>query len=155
MPLAEHPLSLTPRATYACSRITRSLPQKQRAERGQRNQDRLHRMEHFHPYQVEMGTTEHLALQKFEPVHLALCGPIAPGQRAGSTNSGIVSTDPVDKAGQFRHMARFCSREPGVQYLHLAFFEQGDKFLAQEVDSAQVLIKGHLLNLSLLHFGEF
>lgn len=79
MLLAEHALSHTSRATYACSSVTRSLPHKQRAERGQRNQERLHRMEHFHPQQVEMGTTEHVALQKFEPVHLSLCGPIAPG----------------------------------------------------------------------------
>src|SRR6266487_90152 len=107
-PLAEHPLSHTSRATYACSSVTRSLPKSRELR-----------------------------------------------EVKGTTNSGIVSTDPVDKAGQFRHMARFCSLEPGVQCLHLVFFEQGDKFLAQEVDRAQVLVKGHLLNLSLLHFGEF
>src|SRR5438128_7318076 len=102
-----------------------------------------------------MSATKHLTLQKFEPVDMSLRGAITPRQTEGSTNSGIVSTNPVDKAAQFAHMRGFCSLEPGVQCLHLTFFEHGDKLLAQEVDGAEVLVKVHLRNLVLLHLGEF
>src|SRR5436853_7423890 len=56
-----------------------------------------------------MGTAKHLALEKFEAVDMALRGPITPGQRAGSTHSGIVSTNAVDKAAELRHTALFRS----------------------------------------------
>jgi hypothetical protein len=69
-------------------------------------------MEHFDTQQIEMGTTKHLPLQKFEPVDMALRGAITPWQAEGSANSGIVSTNPVDKAAQFGHMTRFYSLEP-------------------------------------------
>src|SRR5450755_1142900 len=101
-----------------------------------------------------MSTTKHLALQKFETVDVALRGPITPRQAASSANSGIVSTNAVDKAAQFPHAALFCSLEPGVQSLCLPFFEQGHKFLAQQVDGAEFLIQGDLFNLLLLHLGE-
>src|SRR6266446_19021 len=102
-----------------------------------------------------MSATKHLALQEFEPVDMPLRGAITPRQAEGSANSGIVSTNPVDKAAQFAHMRGFCSLQPGVQGLRLAFFEHGDKLLAQEVDGAEVLVKVHLRNLLLLHLGEF
>ena len=70
-------------------------------------------------------------------------------------HSGIVSTNPVDKAAQFGHMAGFGSLQPGVQCLHLACFEPGDKLLAQEVDGAKLLVEVHLLHLLLLHLAEF
>ena len=112
-------------------------------------------MEDFHAQQIQMGTAEHVALQKFEPVDVSLRSAITPRQGAGSVHSGIVSTNPVDKAAQFGHLTGFCSLQPGVQCLHLAFFEHGDKLLAQEVDGAEVLVAVHLRNLLLLHLGEF
>src|SRR5438876_7404914 len=101
-----------------------------------------------------MGTAKHLALEKFEAVDMALRGPITPGQRASSAHSGIVSTNAVDKAAEFRHTALFRALEPGVQCLRLPFFEQGHKFLAQQVDGAEFLIEVYLLNPLLLHLGE-
>jgi hypothetical protein len=61
-----------------------------------------------------MGTAKHLALEKFEAVDMALRGSITPRQRAGSTHSGIVSTNAVDKAAEFGHTALFRSLEPSV-----------------------------------------
>src|SRR5579859_3982013 len=102
-----------------------------------------------------MGTTEHLTLEKFEAVHMAFRRPITPRQGTRGANSSIVSTNAVDKAGKLAHMALFRSLEPRVQCLRLPFFEQGYKFLAQQVDAAQFLIEGELLNLLLLHLSEF
>src|SRR5439155_7952649 len=102
-----------------------------------------------------MSATKHLALQKFEPVDMPLRGAITPRQAESSANSGIVSTNPIDEAAQFAHMTGFCLLKPGVQCLLLAFFEHGDKLLAQEVDGAEVLVEVHLRNLLLLHLGEF
>ena len=78
-----------------------------------------------------MSATKHLALQKLEPVDMPFCGAITPRQGEGRMNSGRISTNAINKAAQFVHMARFGSHEPGVQGLHLAFFEQGDKLLAK------------------------
>src|SRR6266699_686608 len=88
--------------------------------------------------QIEMGTAEHLALQKFEPVDVSLRNAITPGQGAGSVNSGIVSTNPVDKAGEFRHLTLLCLLEPALQCLCLMLFEQRHKFLTQQIDGAEV-----------------
>src|SRR6516165_9898618 len=110
-------------------------------------------MEHFHPQKIEMSTTEHLALQKFEPIHMSFERSITPRQRASITYSGIVSTNPVHKAGEFRHVTLFRSLEPSVQHLNLTFFEQRHKFLAQQVDGAEFLMEVHVLNLLLLHPG--
>src|SRR5437588_8617400 len=98
-----------------------------------------------------MSTTKHLALQKFEPVDMSFRGAITPLRRESGANSGIIATYPVDKTGKFGHMARFGSREPGVQCLRPAFFEHGHKLLAQEVDGAEFLVEIHLLNLVLLN----
>jgi hypothetical protein len=57
-------------------------------------------MENLDAKEVKMGTTKHLPLQKFEPVDMPLRGAITPRQAEGSVNSGIVSTNPVDKAAQ-------------------------------------------------------
>ena len=70
-------------------------------------------------------------------------------------NSGIVATNAVDKAAQFRHTALFSSLEPGVQCLRLPFFEQGHKFLAQHVDDVEFVVAVYLLNLLPLHRREF
>src|SRR5258708_694344 len=102
-----------------------------------------------------MSATKHLALEKFEPVDMAFRSTITPRQGEGRVNSGGISTNAIDKAAQFAHMALFGSLEPGVQGLHLAFFEQGDKLLAQKVDGAEFLVEVHLLNLLLLHFRQF
>ena len=88
-------------------------------------------MEDFHAQQIKMGTTEHLALQKFEPIDMALRDAITPRQAESRMNSSIISTNAVDKAAKFAYMTRFCSLEPAVQCLHLAFFEHGHKFLAR------------------------
>jgi hypothetical protein len=61
-----------------------------------------------------MSATEHLALQKFEPVDMSFRGPIPPGQRAGSAHSGIVSPNAEDIAAQFRYTALFRSLEPAI-----------------------------------------
>jgi hypothetical protein len=98
-----------------------------------------------------MGTAKHLALEKFEAVDMALRGPITPGQRAGSTHSGRVSTHAEDLAAQFRHTARFRSLEPPISCRHLPFFEQSYKFLAQQVDGVEFLMEVHLLKPLLLH----
>ncbi len=111
---------------------------------------RLHGMEHFHAQQVEMGTTEHLALQKFEAVDMPLRDAITPLGRESGPNSSIISTNPVDKTAQFGHMTGFGALEPAVQCLLLAFFEHGHKLLAQEVDGAEFLVAVHLLHLVLL-----
>src|SRR6266568_4920928 len=102
-----------------------------------------------------MSATKHLALEKFESIDMALRRAVTPRQGARRANSSIVSTNAVDKAAQFRHTALFRSLEPSVQCLRLPFFEQGHKFLAQQVDGAQFLMEVYLLNLLLLHFGEF
>src|SRR5205809_1572596 len=94
-----------------------------------------------------MGTAEHLALQKFEPVDIPLRGAITPLRRESGANSGIIATYPIDKTGEFSHMACFGSVEPGVQCLRLAVFEHGHKLLAQEVDGTEVLVEVQLLNL--------
>src|SRR5437764_14271103 len=98
-----------------------------------------------------MGTAKHLPLQKFEPIDMALRDAITPRQAESRVNSSIISTNAVDKAAEFAHMTRFGSLEPAVQCLHLAFFEHGHKFLAQERDATQVLVLVHLRNLSLLY----
>src|SRR5215469_3817003 len=85
-----------------------------------------------------MSTTKHLALQKLEPIDMALRDAIAPRHAESRVNSSIISTNAVDKAAQFTHMTRFCSLEPAVQCLHLAFFEHGHKFLAQQIDGVEV-----------------
>src|SRR5207253_2090668 len=69
-----------------------------------------------------MSATKHLALQKFEPVDMPFRGAITPRQGEGCVNSGIVSTNPVDKAAQFGHVTGFGLLEPGVQCFRLAFF---------------------------------
>src|SRR5258708_17661408 len=97
-----------------------------------------------------MSATKHLAFQKFEPVDMAFRSAITPLRRESGANRGIIATYPVDKTGEFSHMARFGSVEPGVQCLRLAVFEQGHKLLAQEVDGMEVLVAVHLLNLVLL-----
>ena len=102
-----------------------------------------------------MGTAKHLALEKFEAVDMALRGSITPGQRAGSTHSGIVSTNAEDLAAEFRHPVLFRSLEPPISCRHLAFFEQSHKFLAQQVDGVEFLMEVHLLKLLLLHLREF
>ena len=102
-----------------------------------------------------MSTTEHLALQKFQAIHMPLRCAITPRQGAGSMNSCIVATNAIDKAAEFRHTAFFCSLEPGVQCLRLPFFEQGHKFLAQHVDGVEFVVEGYLLNLVPLHRREF
>src|SRR2546425_1791986 len=86
---------------------------------------------------------------------MALRGAITPRQAESRVNSSIISTNAVDKATEFAHMTRFGSLEPAVQCLHLAFFEPGHKFLAQEIDATQVLVLVHLRNLSLLYLSEF
>jgi hypothetical protein len=78
-----------------------------------------------------MSTTKHLTFQKLEPVDMALGDAITPLGRASGTNSGIISTNPVDKTGEFAHMTDFSSLEPGVQCLRLVFFEHGHKLLAK------------------------
>src|SRR5947199_3141714 len=102
-----------------------------------------------------MSPTKHLPLEKFEAIHMSLHDSVVPRKSESSFHSGIVSKNPVDKTAEFNHMTRFGSLEPGVQGLHLAFFEHGDKFLAQQIDGAQVLVVLHLLHLFLLHFTEF
>src|SRR5438105_14282494 len=102
-----------------------------------------------------MSPTKHLPLEKFEAIHMSLDDSVVPRKSESRFHSGIVSTDPVDKTAQFNHMTRFGSLEPGVQGLHLAFFEHGDKFLAQQIDGAQILVMLHLLHLLLLHLTEF
>src|SRR2546421_8171275 len=102
-----------------------------------------------------MSPTKHLPLEKFEAIDMSLHDSVVPRKSESRFHSGIVSTNPVDKTAQFSHMTRFGSFEPSVQCLHLAFFEHGDKFLAQQIDGAQVLGALHLLHLLLLHFTEF
>ena len=102
-----------------------------------------------------MSATKHLAFQKFEPVDMSFRRAITPLRRESGVNSGIIATYPVDKTREFSHMIGFGSVEPGVQCLRLPFFEQGHKFLAQQVDGAEFLIEVYLLNLLLLHLGEF
>ena len=58
-----------------------------------------------------MSTTKHVAFQKLEPVDMALGDAITPLGRASGTNSGIISTNPVDKTAQFAHMTDFSSLE--------------------------------------------
>ncbi len=101
-----------------------------------------------------MSATKHLAFEKFEPIDMPLRSAVTPRQGAGRANSSIVSTNAVDKAAQFRHTALLRSLEPGVQCLRLLFFEQGHKFLAQEIDGVEFLMEVHLLNLVLLHLGK-
>src|SRR5947199_5582612 len=60
---------------------------------------------------------------------------IAPGQAESSVNSGIISTNPIDKAAQFLHVSLFRSLEPSISCLCLAFFEQSHTFLPQWVSS--------------------
>src|SRR6266436_5717064 len=98
-----------------------------------------------------MCSAKHLPLQKFEAIDMSFRRAITPLRRASGANSGIIATYPIDKTGEFSHMTGFGSVEPGIQSLHLAVFEHGHKFLTQEVDSAEVLVEGHLLNLVLLH----
>src|SRR3989440_8601730 len=86
-----------------------------------------------------MSPTKHLPLEKFEAIHMSLHDSVVPWKPESRLHSGIVSTNPVDKTAEFSHMTRFCLLEPGVQGLHLAFFEHGDKFLAQAVDRAQFI----------------
>src|SRR5712692_6495561 len=88
-------------------------------------------MQHFYAQKIEMGTAKHLPLQKFEPIDMALRDAIAPRQAESRVNSSIISTNAEDFAAEFAHMTRFCSLEPAVQCLHLAFFEHGHKFLAK------------------------
>ena len=52
-------------------------------------------------------------------------------------------------------MTGFGSVEPGVQGLHLTVFEYGHKFLAQEVDDAEVLVEVYLLYQMLLRLSSF
>jgi hypothetical protein len=56
-----------------------------------------------------MGTTEHLALQKFEAIDMPLCDAVTPLERASCMNGGVIATNPIDKAGEFGHLAGFCS----------------------------------------------
>src|SRR5437867_1234229 len=100
------------------------------------------------------SATKHLTLQEFEAIDMPFGGAITPRQAEGRANSDSVSTNSVDKAAQFSHMARFGSLQPGVQCLRLSSFEHGDKLLAQEVDGTEFLVAVHLLNLLLLHLGE-
>src|SRR5436305_14019481 len=100
-----------------------------------------------------MGTAKHLALEKFEAVDMALRGPITPGQTAGSTHSGIVSTNAVDKAAEFRHTVLCRSLEPPLQCRHPAFSEQSHKFLPPQLDGAEFLIQAQLLNMLLMHLN--
>src|SRR5947209_11961879 len=102
-----------------------------------------------------MSPTKHLPLEKFETIHMSLHDPVVPRKSESRFHSGIVAMNPVDKTAEFNHMTRFGSLEPGVQGLHLALFEHGDKFLAQEIDGALLLGVLHLLHLLLLHFTEF
>ena len=102
-----------------------------------------------------MRTAKHLALEKFEPIDMSLGDPIAPLGRASGANSGIISTNPVDKTGEFGYMTGFSSLEPGVQSLRMAFFEHANKLLAQGVNGAEFLVAVHLRNLLLLHFRQF
>ncbi len=98
-----------------------------------------------------MSPSKHLPLEKFEAIDMSLHDAVVPRKPESRLHSGIVSTNPVDKTAQFSHMTRFRLLEPGVQGLHLAFFEHGDKFLAQQIDGAQILVVLHLLYLLLLH----
>src|SRR5712692_1664950 len=103
-----------------------------------------------------MRTAKHVALQKFEAIHMPLCGSITPWQRAGSANSGIVATNPEDLAGEFRHLALFRALEPFIKRLRPAFFQQGCEFLTQEVNHAEfIACLADMLNLMPLQCGQF
>src|SRR2546425_12613143 len=90
------------------------MPAREISRQGCDAQNVLHGMKHFHAQEVKMSTTKHLAFQKLESVDMSLRDAIAPRQAESSANSGIISTNPIDKAAQFRHMSLFRSLEPGV-----------------------------------------
>src|SRR6266487_2320199 len=103
-----------------------------------------------------MRAAKHLALQKFEPVDMPLRDAITLRPRASSTNSGIISTDAIGKAPQFCYLALLRFLEPPIQCLFLAFFEQGHKFLTQEVDGAKfVTCPANLIDLLALERSQF
>src|SRR2546423_12401288 len=64
---------------------------------------------------------------------------ITPRQRARCSHSSIIPPDPIDEAPQFAHLALFCSLEPAIKRLDLAFFEQGHEFVAQEVERLEFI----------------
>ncbi len=66
-------------------------------------------MQDLDAQEVKMSTAKHLPLEKFQAIDMPLHNPVAEGQREGSTNGGIISTNPVDKAAEFAHMT------PGFQ----------------------------------------
>jgi hypothetical protein len=70
-----------------------------------RSESRLHGMEHFDAKQIQMSTTKHLALQKFEPVHLSLCDPVILRTRESRVNCRRVSTNAIGQAVLYSFMA--------------------------------------------------
>src|SRR5712691_9381695 len=50
--------------------------------------------------EIEVGPAEHLALQHFQPVDMALDGTVAPGQRHPGFDGVIVLIQPRSKASQ-------------------------------------------------------
>src|SRR6266536_2476456 len=81
---------------------------------------------------------------------------IAPRKRERSTHSGSIPSDSIDKTDEFGHLALFGLLEPGVQCLHLSFFEHGHKLLTQQIDGVQVrTCFADVPNLLLLFGGSF
>src|SRR5215831_8114784 len=73
---------------------------------------RLHGMQHFHAQQIEPGTTEHLALQKFEPIDMSLCDADTFKPGASSVHSGIIPQDAIGKTLEVGDMTLFRSLQP-------------------------------------------
>lgn len=102
-----------------------------------------------------MRPTEHRPFQKFQAIDMPLYSPIAPRQREGRPHGRVITTNAIDKAASLCHTARFCSCEPSIQCLCLAFFEEGHEFLAQEIDRVQFGTSlADLLDLLLLNNGQ-
>ena len=112
-------------------------------------------MQYFHAQQIEMGAAKHLTLQKFEPIDMSLCDAVTLGPGKSCVHGGIIPQDAIGKTLEFGDLTRFRSVQPPMQYLGLPLFEQGHKFLTQEINGVEIRTRlAHVLDLLPLLGGQ-
>jgi hypothetical protein len=89
------------------------------------------RQEEASGQQIEPGPAEHLALEQLQAVDLAFDGSLAPGQRDGGLDGGIVRLEPSGETPEGRERTGGCTCQPRLQGAWLTPADEGGKVLRE------------------------
>ena len=81
--------------------------------------------------QIEAGTATHLALERFQAIHMALHRAVTPGQRHAGFDGVIIVAQALRKPLQRHQGTLRRSGQPGIQLLGLALAHQLGKILGE------------------------